>query len=342
MNYFHKITALQRKHKPRGRRIINGIQTNGTLIDEQWCRFFAAEGYVVGVSLDGPRELHDLFRRTREKKPTHESVLRGYELLQQYQIPCEILCVVNSQNVRYAAQVYRYFKQLKSRYITFLPLVEPQPDAESGVSRRSVTSEAWGEFLCTVFDKWLSEDIGRMKVQIFEEAARTAFRQEHSLCIFRKTCGRVPVIEHNGDFYSCDHFVDTEHHLGNIRKTPLVELLESPAQTAFAQAKSNTLPRYCLDCDVREMCNGGCPKNRFIRTPEGEIGLNYLCAGYKRFFTHCRPFIAQLAAIWRQQSTEQQDLQSRPVEMRSDSKTGRNAPCPCGSGKKYKNCCLNR
>ena len=190
---------------------------------------------------------------------------------------------------RFPSEVYRFFKQIGAAYLSFLPLVERRPEAEGGVSDRTVPAEAWGGFLCAIFDEWLARDIGRVKVQIFEEAARPAFGQEHTLCVFRKTCGGVPVVEHNGDFYSCDHFVDDEHRLGNIRESPLAELLDSPAQQAFGQAKWDTLPRYCRACEVRAMCNGGCPKDRFLRTPDGEPGLNYLCAGYKRFFTHCRP-----------------------------------------------------
>jgi uncharacterized protein len=166
----------------------------------------------------------------------------------------------------------------------------------------NVNAESWGEFLCTIFDEWIDKDIGRVKVQIFEEAVRTAFNQEHSLCIFRPICGDIPVIEHNGDFYSCDHFVDVEHHLGNIRETPLIELLESPAQRAFGSAKLLNLPRYCQECEVRAMCNGECPKNRFLMTPDGESGLNYLCAGYKRFFIHCQPFVSKVAALWSRQN----------------------------------------
>jgi uncharacterized protein len=305
LDYFRKIVVLERKHCPPNRRITNGMQTNGTLLDEDWCRFLAAEGFAVGISLDGPQELHDLHRVTKDQKPTYEQVVQGYKLLQQHRVLSEILCVVNADNVWYPLQVYRTFKQLNAQYITFLPLVEPQPGAPGGVSRRTVAPEAFGAFLCTIFDEWVSRDIGRIKVQIFEEAARTAFGQEHTLCIFRPSCGDVPVVEHNGDFYSCDHFVDAEHRLGNIQETRLVELLESPAQRAFGQAKWDTLPRYCQLCEVRDMCNGGCPKNRFLRTPDGQAGLNYLCAGYKRFFSRCRPFVAAIAALWQQQTAEQ-------------------------------------
>ena len=299
LDYFRRIVALQRKHQPPGRSIVNGIQTNGTLLDEEWCRFFAREGFAVGLSLDGPPEMHDLYRVTKDQKPTHEQAMHGYRLLQKHGVYTDILCVVNADNVRLPLKVYRFFKQINAQYITFLPLVEP--DSKGGVSQTSVPAEAWGEFLCTVFDEWIEGDIGRVKVQIFEETARTAFNQEHSLCIFRPTCGDIPVVEHNGDFYSCDHFVDPEHLLGNIRETPLVGLLESPAQRAFGRAKQETLPRYCQECDVRAMCNGECPRNRFIATPDGETGLNYLCAGYKRFFAHCQPFVSEVAALWRRQ-----------------------------------------
>ncbi len=350
LDYFRKIVALQRKHQPSDQRIINGIQTNGTLLDEDWCRFLAAEGFAVGLSLDGSQEMHDRYRVTKGQKPTYEPTMRGYQLLRQHRISCDILCVVHAHNVQYPTQVYRFFKQMEAPYVTFLPLVEPQPDAAGSVSHRSVPAEAWGDFLCTIFDEWVSQDIGQIKVQIFEEAVRTAFGQEHSLCIFRPTCGDIPVIEHNGDFFSCDHFVDAEHYLGNIQQTPLVELLESQAQRAFGQAKLETLPRYCQACEVRDMCHGECPKNRVLQAPDGEAGLNYLCAGYKRFFTHCRPFVAEVAAEWRRlkipmksgQTLEQQRPPTRTTGSRTSPKTGRNDPCPCGSGKKYKKCCLSK
>ncbi|NQT78834.1 MAG: anaerobic sulfatase maturase [Candidatus Aminicenantes bacterium] len=342
LDYFRKIVELQRKHQPSNRRIANGMQTNGTLLDEDWCRFLAAEGFTVGISLDGPQKMHDQYRVTKDQKPTYEQTKRGYELMRQHKVLNEILCVVNSYNVQYPTQVYRFFKQIKAQYVTFLPMVEPQPDAENGVSHITVPADAWGVFLCDIFDEWRDQDIGQIKVQIFEEAARTAFNQEHSLCIFRPTCGDVPVIEHNGDFFSCDHFVDAEHKLGNIRKTPLVELLESPAQRAFGQAKLETLPRYCRTCDVRAMCNGGCPKNRFLQTPDGEAGLNYLCTGYKRFFNHCRSFVAEVSDQWRRQTLKKQISPEQAAGVQTSSKPGRNDPCPCGSGLKYKKCCLGK
>jgi len=342
LDYFRKIVALQRKHTPPNRSITNGMQTNGTLIDEEWCRFLAAEVFAVGLSLDGPREMHDRYRLTKDRNPTHKQAMRGYELLRRHGIPCDILCVVNAYNVQYPTQVYRFFKQIKAQYVSFLPLVEPQPETEGGVSHRTVPAEAFGAFLCTIYDEWLSQDIGRIKVQIFEEAARTALEHEHTLCIFRKTCGDVPVIEHNGDFFSCDHFVDAEHRLGNIQETSLVELLESPAQRAFGLAKLDTLPRYCQTCEVVAMCNGGCPKDRFLQTPDGEAGLSYLCAGYKRFFTHCKPFVTELTTLWGQRSLERQMPLLQAADAKAGPKIGRNDPCPCGSGLKYKKCCLGK
>jgi uncharacterized protein len=303
LDFFRRAVELQLRHRPHDRRIVNGIQTNGTLLDEDWSRFLAAEGFAVGLSLDGPQELHDRFRVTKDGGPTHEQTMRGYRLLQEHGVNTDILCVVNSQNVRFPLQVYRFFKQIDAQYISFLPLAELQPDAKGGVNPLTVPPEAWGEFLCNVFDEWRDHDIGRVKVQIFEEATRTAFDQEHSLCIFGRTCGDIPVVEHNGDFYSCDHYVDDGYRLGNIVETPLVELLESPEQKAFGKAKLDSLPRYCRKCEVRDMCNGECPKNRFAVTPDGEPGLNYLCEGYRRFFNHCQPFVSEVAALWRRQNS---------------------------------------
>jgi uncharacterized protein len=342
VDYFRKIVALQRKHKPPGMRITNGIQTNGTLLNEEWARFFAKEGFAVGLSLDGPEEMHDSYRRTKDRNPTYKRVMEGYQLLQHHRISCNFLCVVHARNVHRPIEVYRFFKQLGARYLEFLPLVEPQPGKEGGVSLRTVPAEAWGNFLCTIFDEWMSRDIEQVRVQMFEETARVAFGEEHALCIFRKTCGDVPVIEHNGDFYSCDHFVDPEHRLGNIREAPLVDFLESPDQRAFGQAKFASLPRYCRRCEVLPMCYGGCPKDRFLKTPDGEAGLNYLCAGFQRFFNHSRPFVAQLSALWRSHGLERPIPPAATKPAQAGSKTGRNDPCPCGSGRKYKKCCLGK
>jgi uncharacterized protein len=340
LDYFRKIVSLQRKHQPQGRRIINGMQTNGTLLDEEWCRFLSAEGFSVGLSLDGPRELHDRYRVTKGQKPTHRQVMRGYKLLKKHEVPCDLLCVVHAQNVYSPTAVYRFFKEIGGQYLSFLPLVER---TENGVNNHSVPAEAYGSFLCTIFDEWVRYDIGKIMVQIFDEATRPACGMEHALCIFRETCGDVPVIEHNGDFFSCDHFVDPRYHLGNIRETPLVEMLESSAQREFGQTKRDALPRYCQECEVLSLCNGGCPKDRFIQTPDGEEGLNYLCAGLRRFFTHSRPHLLKMASLWQAgQPLEQLMPQVRALDVKAFPQLGRNNPCPCGSGLKYKKCCIGK
>jgi uncharacterized protein len=341
LDYFREIVALQHKHHPPNKGIVNGIQTNGTLLDDSWCRFLAEEHFYIGLSLDGPAIVHDPTRITKQREPTHADAMRGYRLLRKHGVVPDILCVVNTLNVECPLEIYGFFKEIGARYIGFLPFVATEPGADNGVSALSVPPEAFGTFLCTVFDQWQAQDIGKIKVQVFEEAAKTALGEEHELCIFRKTCGDVPVVEHNGDFFSCDHFVDQEHHLGNIRNTPLAALLESPAQRAFGQDKWDALPRYCRACEVLEMCHGGCPKNRIARTPEGEDGLNVLCAGYRRFFNHCRPFVSALAAAaGRRRIIEGVGAQARAGNPAPHPKTGRNDPCPCGSGRKYKKCCL--
>ncbi|MCX6254044.1 MAG: anaerobic sulfatase maturase [Bacteroidia bacterium] len=301
IDFFRKIIKLQRIHKPAGSKIVNGIQTNGTLLSDKWSSFLAAEGFIVGISIDGPGDMHNNNRRTKGNGISLPKVIEGYELLLKHGVIPEILCVVNADNVKYPLIIYNFFKQLGAKYITFLPLVEPQPGFPNGASSISVSAEGFGFFLSAIFDEWVEKDIGTLKIQIFEEAARTAFNQEHTLCIFKINCGGVPVLEHNGDFYSCDHFVDNGHMLGNIRDHSLSYYLDSESQIAFGQNKSLSLPHYCVECEVRPMCNGECPKNRFITTPEGEMGLNYLCSGYKYFFNHCRPFVDAISTAWKNQ-----------------------------------------
>jgi uncharacterized protein len=270
------------------------------LLDDEWCQFLKKENFMVGISMDGPERFHAANRFRKDGKSSFDEVLRGYQLLKSYEIPCEILCVVHAQNVRYPLEVYRFFKSLNAEFLTFIPLVERL--SPYILSDRTVPTKAFGEFLCVIFDEWKTEDIGTIKVQIFEEALRTAFGLDHSHCIFKQTCGRVPVVEHNGDFYPCDHFVDSSHRGGNIRKNPLADLLESQEQKSFGQAKLTTLPTFCQQCEVLNMCNGACPNDRFIETPDGKLGLNYLCEGYKLFFNHCKPFVEQVASVWRSQS----------------------------------------
>jgi uncharacterized protein len=302
LDFFRKVVTLQQKHKPSGRNIRNGIQTNATLLNDEWCRFLANENFFAGVSIDGPEEMHNKFRISMDKTGSFSNAFKGYELLKKHNVKTELLTVVNAENVIYPIEIYDFLRTLESEYITFLPLVQRDTVSDSRASSVSVVPVAFGTFLTTVFDEWVIRDIGRIKIQIFEEAARTSFNQEHTLCIFKKTCGGVPVVERNGDFYSCDHFVDRVHLIGNINERSLAGMLDSSEQKAFGMAKLNTLPRYCLDCEVRDMCNGECPKNRFIRTPAGEPGLNYLCQGYKLFFNHIKPFVDAIGYEWHRQN----------------------------------------
>jgi uncharacterized protein len=341
VDYFRRIVELQRKHRPAGREILNGIQTNGTLLDDEWCRFLAAEKFYVGLSIDGPKELHDHYRVTKGDKATHKQVLQAFRLLQQHRVSCDVLCVVHHLNVRQPTAVYRFFKEIGVEYLQFLPLVRRA--ADHGVRAESVPAEAYGTFLCTIFSEWIRHDIGRIGVQNFDEAARPFLGMEHALCVSRETCGDVIVVEHNGDVYSCDHFVDREHRLGNIRNTPLVELLEHPELRQFGRDKRDKLPRYCRECEVLALCNGGCPKDRFTLTPDGEAGLNYLCAGLKNFYSYSAPYLQKMAAARQSpESMEQFMQQLRAEDTHAARQTRRNDLCPCGSGKKYKKCCLGK
>jgi len=347
LDYFQQIIQLQRRHRPPGRRIANGIQTNGLLVDEAWARFFAAEHFSVGLSLDGPADVHDPYRVTRGGEPTHGRVMQALERLQRHRVAHDILCTVHDLNVRHPLRVYRFFRQAGARSIGFLPVVEPTPAEPGGVTTHTVPAEAYGEFLCAIFDEWVARDTARIEVQAFEEATRPARGLEHSLCILRETCGDIPVVEHTGDVYSCDHFVNERHRIGNLRESRLADLLASPRQRAFGLAKCDTLPRQCRECDVLDQCHGGCPKDRFVRTGDGENGLNYLCPAFKRFYRHAAPFAARVAAERRTPTLAELVPDRRPggephnSRGAAPSSVGRNAPCPCGSGKKFKQCCAS-
>ncbi len=298
IGFFKRVIHLQEKHKPDGISYFNGLQTNGTLLDDRWCKFLADNKFYIGISIDGPASMHDQYRVTAGGQPSHEKVIRGYKLLVKYGLHPEILCVVSSHNAAHPLEVYHYFKALGAGYMTFLPLVTRDTSRPEGVTRSSVTPEGFGFFLTTIFDEWVDGDIGKIKVQIFEEAARTAFNLEHTRCIFKKECGGVPALEHSGDLYSCDHYVDRGHLLGNITQDTISFYLDSKEQEDFGRAKSYTLPSYCRSCEVLSMCNGECPRNRFVTTPGGEPGLNYLCTGYRQFFNHCRPFVDAVSRLW--------------------------------------------
>ena len=298
IDFYEKVLSFQKKYLPQGKSFLNGIQTNGMLITKEWSEFLAVNRFIVGISIDGPEVFHNAMRQTLNKCGSFEKTLNAYCLLREYGVNAEILCVVNSYNVGRPLEVYEFFKSLGSRYITFITLVEKGNGGVEMSSHESVPSLAFGIFLSAIFDEWVKNDIGVVKIQIFEEALRTAFNQEHSLCIFKERCGCVPVIEQNGDFFPCDHYVKKSRSLGNINEFPLAYFLNHPVQKAFGDAKLNNLPQYCISCEVRSMCNGECPKYRFITSPEGEPGLNYLCEGYKYFFNHCKPFVDSVSKVW--------------------------------------------
>ena len=296
---FRKIVNLQKKYCPDGRRVLNGIQTNGLLLDNEWCAFFAGEQFIVGLSLDGPERFHDCNRVTAAGEPTHRRVLENLARLKQHGVTVECLCVVHAENARQPKEVYEFFRSLEIHWLTFLPLVEIMPGGS--VSERTVSGRDWGDFLCTIFDIWRDGDIGVVQIQLFEETARAASGVERSLCVLRKTCGGVPVLDGRGDLYCCDHYMSPEYLLGNIRTLTLSEMVNSDRQRGFGQAKFRQLPAKCLNCTVLDMCNGGCPKDRVLRSEDGEPGLNYLCAGFQRFFLHSRPFVQALAELYRRQ-----------------------------------------
>ena len=297
LDFYQRAVALQKRFLPAGWTCSNAMQTNGTLLDDAWCRFFKEESFLIGLSLDGPAHLHDPYRYDKAQRPTHPQVMRGLRLLQAHGVEYNVLCVVNRLNAEHPAEVYRFFKERGVTWIQFIPIVEHL--GGTAVSDRSVEPEAYGRFLSAIFDEWVRHDVGRVFVQVFEECLSVWAGFSANLCIFARTCGRALAMEHNGDVYACDHFVEPAYKRGNIHLVPLAEIVDSPEQVQFGRDKEDGLPDYCRRCEVRFMCNGGCPKERFMLTPDGEPGLNYLCAGYRRFFNHVDPAMRRMAALWK-------------------------------------------
>ena len=371
IEFFKRIVELEKKYARPGQKIANALQTNGVLLDDEWCEFFKQEGFLIGLSIDGPAELHDRYRYDKKGEGTFAAVLKAMKLLQRHKVEFNALVVVNRENSLHGRRVYTYLRDNGVEFMQFIPIVERRgvgvhpeggiAEAESDhkwdhlVSSRSVAPEQYGKFLCEIFDEWVKRDVGKVFIQIFDQALAAWLDLEPSLCVFRKQCGRALAIEHNGDLYSCDHYVEPDYKLGNIHELPIIELVNSERQIQFGIDKEATLPQYCLDCEVRFACNGECPKNRFIDTPDGEAGLNYLCGGYKLFFNHIDELMKQMAIELKAKrpaaNVMQQFRKKKPVSIpeakkrtaRSPVNTlGRNDPCPCGSGKKYKKCCAVR
>ena len=356
LEFFRRSVQLAHELAEPGQRVEHTIQTNGTLLDAEWAAFLAEHEFLVGISIDGPREIHDTYRVTKGHRGSFDKVMAGLTHLREAGVEWNALTTIHAANAGRGLEVYRFLRdECGARFMQFIPIIERVAEAgEDGtvpwsswrdrplyvqqgdvVTGRSVTGEQYGRFLIDIFEDWVRRDVGDVFVQMFDVALANWHGEPPSLCIHSETCGRALALEHTGDLYSCDHFVEPAYMLGNIADHTLAEMVASPEQQAFGEAKRETLPQYCLGCDVRFACHGGCPKDRFIATPDGEPGLNWLCAGYKGFFHHVDAPMRRMSAL----------LQAgrAPSEIRDeyaaqDARRGRNDACPCGSGRKWKSC----
>jgi uncharacterized protein len=401
LDFFEQMMAVVKKYTRPGMTVNHTIQTNGTKLNAQWCDFFRRNNFLVGLSLDGPQEMHDAYRVDKRGEGTFDQVMAASRLLAKHRVEFNILCTVHAANADHPLEVYRFFRdEIPSDFIQFIPIVEratpellpianqgwgdyttsvgtnpsnrpDDPDDQSQtvgaspggrpdlpiarsskrplytthgslVTERSVTAKQWGAFLNAIFDEWVRNDVGQVFIQLFDSALGSWVGQGASLCIHRETCGDAMALEHNGDLYACDHFVEPDYFLGNIKEEHMLVMAASKQQRKFGADKRDTLPRYCLQCSVRFACHGGCPRNRFIKTPDGQDGLNYLCAGYKAFFTHVDRPMKIMAELLRQRRYADEIMGILSAEETATPETapkvGRNDPCPCGSGKKYKHC----
>lgn len=303
LSFYKRVVELQKRYA-RGVQIDNSIQTNGTLLTDEWCEFFRENGWLVGVSIDGPQEFHDEYRRNKMGQPSFRKVMQGINLLNKHGVEWNALAVVNDFNADYPLDFYNFFKEIDCRYIQFTPIVErlyphkdgrhlasPMDNGKVSLADFSVSPEQWGEFLVTLFDEWVKEDVGKYFIQLFDATLANWVGQQPGVCTMARTCGHAGVMEYNGDVYSCDHFVFPEYKLGNIRTHTLVEMMYGERQQQFGMDKYAKLPAQCKNCEFLFACNGECPKNRFAFTADGEPGLNYLCSGYKRYFRHVAPYM---------------------------------------------------
>ena len=346
IDFFLKAIQFQEKYKKPGMQIFNTIQTNGTLLNEAWCEFFRKNNFLVGISIDGPQEFHDFYRKDKKGNSTFNRVIHGLRLMQKHGVEFNILATVNRVNADHPLEVYRFFKdQIKAKYIQFIPIVEVEnkdSKEEFKVSEESVLPEQYGKFLSSIFDEWVKHDVGIIFVQIFDAALASWVNYPQSVCLFAPTCGTASIIEHNGDIYSCDHFVDLDHLLGNIMETPLEELMLSDKQYQFGQAKKDELPLQCIQCNLKFACQGACPKHRFCKDVNGKSGLNYLCPSYKEFFSHIdwpMRIMAYLFNHGRAPADIMPIMNGKNDDLKEIfSDINRNDPCPCGSGIKFKKC----
>jgi uncharacterized protein len=356
LDFFRRSVELANGYLLPGQRAAYTIQTNATLLDEEWASFFKENDFLVGVSIDGPRELHDEYRVDKGGKGSFDKVVRGLDALRGAGVDWNALTTIHAANGDHGREVYCFLRdELGARFVQFIPIIERVAEADANgsvpwtswrdrplyvqdgdaVTGRSVTAEQYGRFLIDVFEEWVRRDVGTVYVQMFDVALANWVGEPPSLCVHSETCGLALALEHTGDLYSCDHFVEPKHKLGNIRMTHMLELVDSPKQRQFGLEKRETLPQYCLDCDVRFACHGGCPKDRFIHTPDGEPGLNYLCAGFKAFFHHVDGPMRTMGALLAQGRAPAEIVEMYAA---ADAHRGRNDPCTCGSGKKWKRC----
>ena len=303
IDFYRKALSLQQKYAG-GRRIDNVIQTNGTLLTDEWCEFFAQNHWLVGISIDGPQPDHDHYRLTAAGKPSWKKVMQGIKLLKKHGVEWNAMAVVNAYNANHPLEFYRFFKENGCQFLQFTPIVERQTRHEDGrtlasladkneipLSEASVTPEQWGYFLCAIFDEWVRKDVGKIFVEIFDCTLANWMGISPGICAYSKECGHAGVMEHNGDVYSCDHFVFPEYKLGNIRDHSLIYMLYGEQQQEFSRLKHSSLPRQCKECDMEFACHGECPKNRFMKDKYGDSGLNYLCPGYYHYYQHVAPYM---------------------------------------------------
>lgn len=303
IDFYRKALSLQQKYAG-GRRIDNVIQTNGTLLTDEWCEFFAQNHWLVGISIDGPQPDHDHYRLTAAGKPSWKKVMQGIKLLKKHGVEWNAMAVVNAYNANHPLEFYRFFKENGCQFLQFTPIVERLTRHEDGrtlasladkdeisLSEASVVPEQWGYFLCAIFDEWVRKDVGKIFVEIFDCTLANWMGISPGICAYSKECGHAGVMEHNGDVYSCDHFVFPEYKLGNIRDHSLIDMLYGEQQQEFSRLKHSSLPRQCKECDMEFACHGECPKNRFMKDKYGDSGLNYLCPGYYHYYQHVAPYM---------------------------------------------------
>lgn len=351
LDFFRRAIDHQYRYKRPGMIFENTLQTNGTLLSDDWCEFFREHNFLIGISIDGPRHLHDLHRRDKQGGPTFDKVMRGLRLLQKHGVEYNILVTVNRANADHPLEVYRFLRdEAGTSWMQFIPAIERLSAGKptiyqegTTVSERSVKPKQFGNFLIAIFDEWVRRDVGRVFVQTFEAAVRNWLGLASSgMCVFDATCGHGLALEHNGDLYACDHFVEPQYFLGNIQQSHLLELIASEKQRTFGRNKLEALPRSCRKCEVWFACKGECPKNRFEVTSWGEPGLNYLCAGYKAFFRHISRPLKVMAQLMRQDQPAARVMEVlAAAELQAATapgRVGRNDPCPCDSGLKYKKC----